>query len=173
LRFVAYQDRKKVAAELKPIYTAPNEVVARKALVEFESSELGQKHPSVAMTWTNSWERFIPFLESPPMLRRVIYTTNSIESLNFQLRKATKNRGHFPSTEAAAKLLWLAICNIEKMCRGACSGPGQARRPAEGPGPTRRRPGPNELEASSSPSRSRLSQPNQPLPVTTLLTQTN
>ena len=68
---------------------------------------------STAATWANSWERFIPFLQFPPMLRKVIYTTNSIESLNFQLRKVTKNRGHFPSTEAAVKLLWLAICNIE------------------------------------------------------------
>ncbi|WP_394545755.1 IS256 family transposase [Micrococcus luteus] len=113
MRFVAYQDRKKVAAALKPIYTAPNEETARKALAEFEASELGTKHPSAAATWANSWERFIPFLQFPPMLRKVIYTTNSIESLNFQLRKVTKNRGHFPSTEAAVKLLWLAICNIE------------------------------------------------------------
>ena len=58
-------------------------------------------------------ERFTPFLAFPPMLRRVIYTTNSIESLNYQLRKVTKNRGHFPTDEAAVKLLWLAICNIE------------------------------------------------------------
>ena len=113
MRFVAYQDRKKVAAALKPIYTAPNEETARKALAEFEASELGTKYPSAAATWANSWERFIPFLQFPPMLRKVIYTTNSIESLNFQLRKVTKNRGHFPSTEAAVKLLWLAICNIE------------------------------------------------------------
>ena len=113
MRFVAYQDRKKVAAALKPIYTAPNEETARKALAEFETSELGQKYPSTVATWVNSWERFIPFLQFPPMLRKVIYTTNSIESLNFQLRKVTKNRGHFPSTDAAVKLLWLAICNIE------------------------------------------------------------
>ncbi len=113
MRFVAYADRKKVAAALKPVYTAPNEDTARKALAQFEASELGKKYPSAAMTWTNSWERFVPFLQFPPMLRKVIYTTNSIESLNFQLRKVTKNRGHFPSTESAVKLLWLAICNIE------------------------------------------------------------
>ncbi|WP_217565614.1 transposase, partial [Micrococcus sp. GbtcB5] len=71
------------------------------------------KYPSAAATWANSWERLIPFLQFPPMLRKVIYTTNSIESLNFQLRKVTKNRGHFPSTEAAVKLLWLASSNIE------------------------------------------------------------
>ena len=113
MRFVTYSDRKAVAKALKPIYTAPSEEAARKALIEFEASELGKKYPSAAMTWTNSWERFSPFLQFPPMLRKVIYTTNSIESLNFQLRKVTKNRGHFPSTDAAVKLLWLAICNIE------------------------------------------------------------
>ncbi|WP_420107691.1 IS256 family transposase [Kocuria marina] len=113
MRFVAYQDRRQVATALKPIYTAPSEETARKALAEFEASELGQKYPSASATWANSWERFIPFLQFPPMLRKVIYTTNSIESLNFQLRKVTKNRGHFPTTEAAVKLLWLAICNIE------------------------------------------------------------
>lgn len=112
-RFVAYQDRKKVAAALKPIYTAPNEDSAWAALVEFEASPLGQKYPSTVMTWKNSWDRFVPFLQFPPMLRKVIYTTNAIESLNYQLRKVTKNRGHFPSTDAAVKLLWLAICNIE------------------------------------------------------------
>jgi len=113
MRFVNYADRKKVAAALKPIYTAPSEDAARKALEAFTASQWGQKYPSAVMTWTNAWERFTPFLAFPPMLRRVIYTTNSIESLNFQLRKVTKNRGHFPSTEAAVKLLWLAICNIE------------------------------------------------------------
>src|SRR5699024_5570142 len=84
-----------------------------KPLAEFEASELGQKYPSAVATWANFWERFIPFLQFAPMLRNVIYTTNSIESLNFQLRQLTKNRWHFPSPEAAVKLLWLAICNIE------------------------------------------------------------
>ena len=64
-------------------------------------------------TWEAAWERFTPFLAFPPELRRVIYTTNSIESLNYQLRKVTKNRGHFPNDDAVVKLLWLAICNIE------------------------------------------------------------
>jgi len=112
-RFVAYQDRKKVATALKSIYTAPNEDIARQALSEFQDSEWGKKYPSAVATWTNAWDRFTPFLQFPPMLRKVIYTTNSIESLNYQLRKVTKNRGHFPTTDAAVKLLWLAICNIE------------------------------------------------------------
>ena len=113
MRFVAYQDRKKVSAAIKPIYTAPSEEAALAALGEFEASALGQKYPSSVATWEKAWDRFTPFLQFPPMLRKVIYTTNSIESLNYQLRKVTKNRGHFPSTDAAVKLLWLAICNIE------------------------------------------------------------
>ena len=113
MRFVSYSDRKKVAAALKPIYTAPNQETAWQALEDFSVSDLGAKHPQAAATWERAWERFIPFLAFPPALRRVIYTTNSVESLNYQLRKVTKNRGHFPSDEAATKLLWLAICDIE------------------------------------------------------------
>ena len=113
MRFVSYGDRKAVAAALKPIYQAPSEEAALEALEAFETSELGKRYPSAVKTFSDAWERFIPFLAFPPELRRVIYTTNSIESLNYQLRKITKNRGHFPSDQAAVKLLWLAICNIE------------------------------------------------------------
>ena len=74
---------------------------------------LGKKYPSTIKAFRGAWERFTPFLAFPPALRRVIYTTNSIESLNYQLRKVTKNRGHFPNDTAVVKLLWLAICNIE------------------------------------------------------------
>jgi len=113
MRFVNYQHRKQVAAALKPIYTAANEDAALDALATFEASEWGRKYPSAVKTFTDAWERFTPFLAFPPELRRVIYTTNSIESLNYQLRKVTKSRGHFPNDTAAVKLLWLAICNIE------------------------------------------------------------
>jgi len=113
MRFVGYQHRKTVAAALKPIYTAVNEDAALDALAAFEASELGRKYPSAVKTFTDAWDRFTPFLAFPPELRRVIYTTNSIESLNYQLRKVTKSRGHFPNDQAAVKLLWLAICNIE------------------------------------------------------------
>ncbi len=112
MRFVAYGDRKQVAKALKPVYTAPNEEAALQALADF-SDQWGSKYPEAVATWERAWERFTPFLAFPPMLRRVIYTTNSIESLNYQLRKVSKNRGQFPSDEAAVKLLWLAICNIE------------------------------------------------------------
>lgn len=113
MRFISYQDRKKVAAALRPIYTAPTADAAQDELDAFEASELGRKYPATVRTWRNGWEKFTPFLAFPPPVRRIIYTTNAIESLNYQLRKIIKNRGHFPNDQAAVKLLWLAICNIE------------------------------------------------------------
>lgn len=112
-RFVNYKDRKAVAAALKPIYQAVDADAANAELDAFAASELGKRYPNTIATFTDAWERFTPFLAFPPELRKVIYTTNSIESLNYQLRKIIKNRGHFPSDDAATKLLWLAICNIE------------------------------------------------------------
>lgn len=113
MRFVGYQDRKKVATALKPIYQASTAETAETELRAFAASDLGVKYPTAVKTFDDAWERFTPFLAFPPELRRVIYTTNAIESLNFQLRKVTKNRGHFPNDDAVVKLLWLAICNIE------------------------------------------------------------
>ena len=113
MRFVSYQDRKKVAAALRPVYTAPTVEAAEAELLAFADSELGHRYPAAVATWENAWERFIPFLAFPPELRKIIYTTNSIESLNFQLRKIIKNRGHFPNDDAVIKLLWLAIRDIE------------------------------------------------------------
>jgi hypothetical protein len=98
---------------LKPVYTAANEQAARAALDAFAASDLGIRYPATVATWLSAWERFIPFLEFHPALRRVIYTTNAIESLNYQFRKIIKNRGHFPSDTAVIKLLWLAIRDIE------------------------------------------------------------
>jgi putative transposase len=113
MRFVSYHNRKAVAAALRPIYEAANEEAARTALEAFAASPLGMQNPHAVRVFTDAWDRFIPFLAFPPMLRRVIYTTNAIESLNYQLRKVTRNRGHFPNDAAVVKLLWLAICNIE------------------------------------------------------------
>ena len=113
MRFVGYGDRKAVAAALKPVYTAAGADAARTEFEAFRDGPWGSKYPHAVATWENAWERFIPFLAFPPELRRVIYTTNSIESLNYQLRKIIKNRGHFPNDDAVIKLLWLAICNIE------------------------------------------------------------
>jgi putative transposase len=113
MRFVSWKDRKAVAAALRPIYEAANDDAAWAALQAFAATPLGIKNPHTIRVFTDAWDRFIPFLAFPPMLRRVIYTTNSIESLNYQLRKVTRNRGHFPNDAAVVKLLWLAICNIE------------------------------------------------------------
>lgn len=113
MRFVSYGDRKAVAAALKSIYTAPTVDAAEASLAQFKDSELGHKYPTAVRTWESAWERFIPFLSFPPTIRKIVYTTNAIESLNYQLRKIIKNRGHFPNDQAAVKLLWLAICNIE------------------------------------------------------------
>jgi putative transposase len=110
---VSYQDRKKVAAALRPIYTAPTADAAETELLAFAESDLGKRYPAAVATWENAWDRFIPFLAFPPELRKIIYTTNSIESLNYQLRKIIKNRGHFPNDDAVIKLLWLAIRDIE------------------------------------------------------------
>ncbi|WP_374116397.1 IS256 family transposase, partial [Hoyosella sp. YIM 151337] len=93
MRFVNYKDRKAVAAALKPIYTAADAEAARVEFDAFTVSDLGKTYPHAVATWQAAWERFIPFLAFPPELRRVIYTTNSIESLNYQLRKIIKNRG--------------------------------------------------------------------------------
>ena len=113
MRFVNYKDRKAIAKALKPIYTAVDADAARVEFDTFKASPLGVKYPHAVATWEAAWQRFIPFLAFPPMLRRVIYTTNSIESLNYQRRKIIKNRGQFPNDDAVIKLLWLSICNIE------------------------------------------------------------
>jgi putative transposase len=112
-RFVSWKERKAVAAALRPIYTAADADAARAELEAFKASDLGHRYPNTVGVFERAWDRFTPFLAFPPEVRRVIYTTNAIESLNYQLRKVIKNRGHFPNDEAAVKLLWLAICNIE------------------------------------------------------------
>jgi putative transposase len=113
LRPVARRDAAAVAAGLRTIYTAPGEDAALDALASFAASPLGQKYPQAVKVWEDAWEAFTPFLAFTPPVRKLLYTTNSIESLNYQLRKVTKARGHFPSDDAVVKLLWLAIINIE------------------------------------------------------------
>jgi putative transposase len=113
MRFISYNDRKAVAAALRPIYTAATETAAAQELDIFEGSNWGKRYPATVRVWRDARQRFIPFLEFPPAVRKIIYTTNSIESLNYQLRKIIKNRGHFPNDDAVVKLLWLAIRDIE------------------------------------------------------------
>jgi transposase-like protein len=98
-----------VAAALRPIYTAE---AVEAALKEFAASEWGDKFPTIVQSWRRAWQNIIPFFAFPPDVRRMIYTTNIIESLHMPLRMAIKNRGHCPSDEAATKLLWLALRNI-------------------------------------------------------------
>lgn len=113
LKFVGYKDRKAVATDLKEIYRAPNAETAMERLEEFEKI-WGEKYPVIGRSWRQNWERVIPFFDFPPAVRKVIYTTNAIESLHSGVRKVIKNRGHFPNDEAATKLIYLALRNIAK-----------------------------------------------------------
>ena len=112
LDYTSWKHRKAVAAALRPIYTAATAEAAEAALEEFAAGEWGVKHPTIVQSWKRAWQNVIPFFAFAPEVRRVIYTTNAIESLHMQLRKIIKSRSHFPSDEAATKLLWLALRNI-------------------------------------------------------------
>jgi putative transposase len=112
LNYVSWKERKTVAADLKPIYKAPTAEAAQEALDEFRAK--WPKHQVVADVWTRNWERVIPFFQFPEDIRKIIYTTNAVESLHMSLRKVTKNRGSFPNEEAAFKLLYLALRNVSK-----------------------------------------------------------
>lgn len=109
LRFASKKDYPQLVPALRAIYTAPTEDAAEQALAELEGSPLGRRYPAIGRTWRAAWPEFVPFLAFPPELRRVVYSTNLIESINARLRKVTRNRGHFPSEQAALKVLYLAI----------------------------------------------------------------
>ena len=113
LNYVPWNDRKQVAADLKTIYRAESADVAALRLDEFEEKWDG-KYPPIGQSWRRNWEQVIPFFAYPEAVRKIIYTTNAIESLNMSLRKIIKNRGHFPSDDAATKLLYLALRNAAK-----------------------------------------------------------
>lgn len=112
LDYASWKDRKVLAAAIRPIYTAANAEAAQAELEAFEQGPWGQKFPTVVASWRRAWSHVIPFFAFPPQIRRVIYTTNAIESINARLRKIIKSRGHFPSDDAASKLIWLALRNI-------------------------------------------------------------
>jgi len=112
LDYASWKDRKALAAAIRPIYTAPSAEAARVELESFAQGPWGRKFPTVAAAWHRAWDRVIPFFAFPPAIRRVIYTTNAIESINARLRQIIKTRGHFPSDDAAAKLIWLALHNL-------------------------------------------------------------
>jgi len=113
LRYVSWKERKRVAADLRGVYTAATAEGAEQALEAFEKKWQG-RFPSIARSWRSNWTHVIPFFAYPPAIRRVIYTTNAIESIQSQLRKVTSNRGAFPSPEAVRKILYLAIERISK-----------------------------------------------------------
>lgn len=112
LSFCSWKERRAVAAELKKIYRAENAEAAWQRLEEFEQSEYGRKYTMIGQSWRRAWQEVIPFFSYPQQIRGSIYTTNAIESLHMQLRKVMKNRGQFPSDEAASKLIYLGLRNI-------------------------------------------------------------
>ena len=112
LDYAAWDKRRELAKTLKPIYQAINAEAAEQELDAFENGPWGRQYPTVVAAWRRSWDRVIPFFVFPPAIRRVIYTTNAIESINAQLRKVIKTRGHFPTDDAATKLIWLGLRNI-------------------------------------------------------------
>jgi putative transposase len=113
LNYVPWKDRKAVAADLKAIYNAPNEQAAEQALVAFEQT-WNDLYPSVSQVWHRHWQRIIPLFNYPIAIRKAIYTTNIIESLNYSLKKVVKTRGAFPDEDALFKVLYLAIKNVQK-----------------------------------------------------------
>jgi putative transposase len=118
LEYANRRDRKALVAQLRPIYTAPSADAAAAALDEFARSAWGVKLPGVVAAWRRAWAHVIPFFAFPPDVRRVISTTNALENVQRQLRKIIKTRGHFPTDDAATKLLWLALRNITRKWEG-------------------------------------------------------
>ncbi len=112
LRYVNYRDQRKVAAALKPIYTAANADAALSELDAFQA-EWGERYPATVAAWRTSWTHVTPFLALPGELRKAVYTTNTIEGLHRQIRKAIKTRGHFPDEQAATKLIYLALIKAD------------------------------------------------------------
>jgi putative transposase len=112
MQFASWKERKAIAAALKPIYRADHAEAARQALEAFDEGPWGRKYPAIAQSWRRNWEAVIPFFAFPADVRKIIYTTNAIESLNASVRKAIRNKGHFPSDQAASKLIWLALRHI-------------------------------------------------------------
>jgi len=109
LEFVSWKDRKPVVPALRMIYRAKDAEAGMAALEAFEAGFWGQKYPAIAQAWRRNWDRVIPFFAFPEAVRKIIYTTNSIEALNAKLRRAVRIRGHFPTDEAATKLIWLVL----------------------------------------------------------------
>jgi putative transposase len=113
MQFTSWKEHRLVAAALKSVYQAQSAAAARERLEDFDRSRWGQKYPAIAQSWRRNWEQVIPFFAFAPELRKILYTTNAIESLNAQVRKAVRIRGHFPSEEAATKLIYLVLRKVQ------------------------------------------------------------
>ena len=112
MQFASWKERKPIAAALKPVYRAETAEAAAAELEAFAQGPWGHKYPAIAQSWRRNWEAVIPFFVFPAEVRKIIYTTNAIESLNASVRKAVRNKGHFPNDQAATKLIWLALRNV-------------------------------------------------------------
>jgi len=113
MHFASWKERRLIAAALRPIYQAESAALARERLDDFDRGPWGRKYPAIAQSWRRNWEQVIPFFAFAPEVRKILYTTNAIESLNAEVRKAVRIRGHFPSEEAAAKLIWLVLRKVQ------------------------------------------------------------
>ena len=150
LDFVSWKDRKPVAAALKDIYRAVDAAAGEAALAAFEDGPWGRKYPAIGQSWRRAWAEVIPFYAFPADVRRILYTTNAIEALNSKRRRAVRARGHFPSDEAATKLLFLVLTAPRRS--GSC-------RRASGVWPRPNSPF-SSVSASHEPWRSHLNRPN-------------
>ena len=112
LQLASWKERKTLVSALKPIYQAESVEAAEAALSAFEDGEWGQRFPTIGQSWRRNWEHIIPFFAFGAKVRKIIYTTNAIESLHSSVRKSIRNKGHFPNDTAASKLIWLALRNI-------------------------------------------------------------
>ena len=119
LAYASYKERKPLAAALKAIYRAPTEAAAAEALDAFEAGPWGEKYPMIVRSWRTAWEQVVPFFAFSQPIRRAIYTTNAIESLNSTVRRAVRTRGHFPNDRAATKLIYLALRGVQRGWRAA------------------------------------------------------
>jgi putative transposase len=114
MEFASWKERRSVATALKAIYRAETVPAAQEALEQFEAGPWGRKYPAISASWRRNWEQVIPFFAYPSEVRRIVYTTNAIESLHAQVRRAVRARGHFPTDESAMKLIWLVLREITR-----------------------------------------------------------
>lgn len=116
-RYAARQDWDKISKALKPVYTAPTAKAAEDRFLDFQEA-WGDKYPAIVRLWENSWAEFVPFLQFDPAIRRIVCTTNAIESVNSRIRKAVRTRGHFPNEQAVLKCVYMAIMSLDPTCTG-------------------------------------------------------